>query len=453
MYCKYCGKQIEDDAKFCDGCGSPIQDAPQPVSVGTITIIREKSKTANKFPAVITIDGVPSGEIDVNEHTTISLPYGLHNVTIKVAANPSETFGVNITAAAPNPQLRFFVGGLGQPKLVNGSNSTVNMHDSSKTKKRMGPVKIAIIVIIIFAVFSSCVTLFSGTSNGESTNHTDASSTTASAEETVVESSGTEEASVPTQSVDWLKQYEDNGDYVISTDADVMFQYGGYYTGYNACTVVEISDISGGTIKANTESNTSFFFSLVFNFENKDEISDYSKGDIVEIVGTIQAPNAIGETVTLNGCHIVADGADAEAAAETLRAGADTQVANAQAYVAQLEEAAATVEAQNVEDYKASCATIDYDDVARNPDNYDGVTIVVSGSVIQVSEGWFNSVTLRVDDNGNIWYVTYSRDEDESRILEGDNITIYGECTGVTSYTSILGNTVTIPSIKGVYIE
>lgn len=26
MYCKHCGKQITDDAKFCDGCGKPVAE-------------------------------------------------------------------------------------------------------------------------------------------------------------------------------------------------------------------------------------------------------------------------------------------------------------------------------------------------------------------------------------------------------------------------------------------
>lgn len=30
MYCKKCGKELEDTAKFCDGCGQPQQDLPAP---------------------------------------------------------------------------------------------------------------------------------------------------------------------------------------------------------------------------------------------------------------------------------------------------------------------------------------------------------------------------------------------------------------------------------------
>lgn len=109
--------------------------------------------------------------------------------------------------------------------------------------------------------------------------------------------------------------------------------------------------------------------------------------------------------------------------------------------------------ARERENYINSCKTVSYSDVERNPSSYKGTKIKVSGKVIQVVEGWFNSVTLRVEANYNdIWYVTYTRAEDESRILEKDNITIYGECKGVRTYTTILGGSETIPSVEAEYI-
>lgn len=107
-------------------------------------------------------------------------------------------------------------------------------------------------------------------------------------------------------------------------------------------------------------------------------------------------------------------------------------------------------------DFIEKCETVDYTDVARNPDQYKNKHIRISGEVIQVSEFTFlsvTSVTLRVDCNGDIWYVTYSRPENESRILEEDWITCYGVCDGVESYTSILGAQITIPSLKMSYFE
>ena len=46
MYCKYCGKQIADDAKFCDGCGKSITDViSAPVqNVSEPTIYDKKKK-------------------------------------------------------------------------------------------------------------------------------------------------------------------------------------------------------------------------------------------------------------------------------------------------------------------------------------------------------------------------------------------------------------------------
>ena len=75
-----------------------------------------------------------------------------------------------------------------------------------------------------------------------------------------------------------------------------------------------------------------------------------------------------------------------------------------------------------------------------------------SGSVIQVSEDALNlfstnSVDFRVETSDGIWYVSYNRPEGESRILEGDYITCYGECDGVTTYISVLGGNVTVPKL------
>ena len=28
MYCKYCGKKLEDGVSFCTGCGKPVQGQP-----------------------------------------------------------------------------------------------------------------------------------------------------------------------------------------------------------------------------------------------------------------------------------------------------------------------------------------------------------------------------------------------------------------------------------------
>lgn len=104
-------------------------------------------------------------------------------------------------------------------------------------------------------------------------------------------------------------------------------------------------------------------------------------------------------------------------------------------------------------DYIAGCTAADYRAIARNPGEYEGKDVMFTGDVIQVVEGWFGSVTLRVQTDDGIWYCTYSRSEDESRILEDDMITVYGMCTGVESYTTIFGATETIPSVAINYYD
>lgn len=104
------------------------------------------------------------------------------------------------------------------------------------------------------------------------------------------------------------------------------------------------------------------------------------------------------------------------------------------------------------ENYIAKCDAVLYNDVARNPDSYDGEKVMFSGTVIQVSEDALdlfstNSVDFRVETSDGIWYVSYNRSEGESRILEGDYITCYGECDGVTTYISVLGGNVTVPKL------
>lgn len=112
------------------------------------------------------------------------------------------------------------------------------------------------------------------------------------------------------------------------------------------------------------------------------------------------------------------------------------------------------------EEYKASCNSISYADIARNPNNYVGQKAAFNGKVIQVQENG-KKVVLRVNvtkGKYEIWddtvYVDYKRkDDNESRILEGDIVTMYGEIKGLKNYTAVLGNQISIPHLRVEYIE
>ena len=123
-----------------------------------------------------------------------------------------------------------------------------------------------------------------------------------------------------------------------------------------------------------------------------------------------------------------------------------------------------TVTTRNPEEVKnefiAQCQTIGYKDVARNPDNYKGVKAKFTGKVVQVQEGMFNTIVMRVNvtkGSYGIWedtvYANYTYSEGESKILEDDIITMYGTIKGTKTYTTVLGSSVTIPQLDVKYIE
>jgi len=126
-------------------------------------------------------------------------------------------------------------------------------------------------------------------------------------------------------------------------------------------------------------------------------------------------------------------------------------------------EAKAKAEAKANEEtnFKNSCKSYTFKEIARNPDNYIDKNVVFTGQVIQVSEGLFNTnkieIRLNVMKNEYDWYddtiyCTYTYKNNESKILEEDIITIYGTCKGSTSYISILGANITLPEVDIKYL-
>lgn len=112
------------------------------------------------------------------------------------------------------------------------------------------------------------------------------------------------------------------------------------------------------------------------------------------------------------------------------------------------------------EDFIAQCQEYGYKDVARDPKDYIGKKAKFIGEVIQVIEANEN-VALRVNITKNeydFWedtiYVVYTRSSDtESRILEDDIINIYGTLDGLKTYTTVLGDEISIPKVIAEYID
>ncbi|ASK62235.1 toxin regulator [Virgibacillus phasianinus] len=93
---------------------------------------------------------------------------------------------------------------------------------------------------------------------------------------------------------------------------------------------------------------------------------------------------------------------------------------------------------------------ITFEQLARTPDDYEGEKVTFSGKVVQVIEGEDTTVQLRIavnDDYDKVIFAEYDSSIVDSRVLEDDQITIMGISSGLLSYESTMGGTITIPSI------
>ena len=111
------------------------------------------------------------------------------------------------------------------------------------------------------------------------------------------------------------------------------------------------------------------------------------------------------------------------------------------------EEEKAAREAEEAKGYETG---ITYEELARTPDDYKGKKVKFSGKVLQVLEG-DDSVQIRLavnDDYDTVLFGEYDSTIVSSRVLEDDEITIYGISYGLISYDSTMGGKITIPAVS-----
>lgn len=96
-----------------------------------------------------------------------------------------------------------------------------------------------------------------------------------------------------------------------------------------------------------------------------------------------------------------------------------------------------------------------YEQLARNPDTYEGNKIKFKGKVLQAETS--SSISyLRLAINSNydtVIFVTYDTSVVNYRLLEDDVVTVYGESNGLYSYEAVSGATITIPWLNADIIE
>lgn len=105
--------------------------------------------------------------------------------------------------------------------------------------------------------------------------------------------------------------------------------------------------------------------------------------------------------------------------------------------------------------FKANCKVIDCEEILRNPEQYSGEMIKISGEVFQTVEetGEAQEFLLNTD-SGEIVYVFGNIKEGEGRILEGDRVEVYGIVNAkLKSYYSVMGTEKTVVGISGEFID
>lgn len=116
-------------------------------------------------------------------------------------------------------------------------------------------------------------------------------------------------------------------------------------------------------------------------------------------------------------------------------------------------------------EFKDGCKTVDFKTLSRNPDKYKGNDYKFEGQIIQVQEGWGDSVDLRINITKEeneyldepLWtdtiYATVEIPDGADKLLEDDVITFWGTCDGDYTYETVMGNNVSLPKIDIKYYE
>lgn len=110
------------------------------------------------------------------------------------------------------------------------------------------------------------------------------------------------------------------------------------------------------------------------------------------------------------------------------------------------------------QEYEKSCPELDYESIIRKPVGTfsEDIKCKFTGEIIQIVNegGEFGKPDYLIKSGDNIVYCTFDRsfENREMRFVEGDNVTIYGNCNALSTYDTIIGQN-TVPSIWAFLIE
>lgn len=243
-------------------------------------------------------------------------------------------------------------------------------------------------------------------------------------------------------------QIFESGNYKFITNDDLN-TYCPNLKGVNVYVVTSISEMTDGAIQCTLSDGFMMSdFNVGQNYKKYE--SCLAEDDMVAILGTVSGYtdySVMGRSIELDNCFVFAKGEKAE---QYKKESSDEELSQ---YFTVTEEVADLNEVPE-DEYKALCESLDYEDILRNPNNYNEKYCVVSGNVDQIIEGMFETYTIYVEDSsGDRWECVYFYKDGESHLLEGDRVTVYGKCKGTTTATTLLGEQVTMPYVDVEYLN
>ena len=97
------------------------------------------------------------------------------------------------------------------------------------------------------------------------------------------------------------------------------------------------------------------------------------------------------------------------------------------------------------EKYKSQCHSIGYNELARNGNKHKGELMKFTGRIIQINDiSGGKGAQMRIATKGNyenVILVGYIYKDNQSRFLEKDKVTVYGECNGLYNLYIDYGST------------
>lgn len=310
-----------------------------------------------------------------------------------------------------------------------------------KKKRRGKGCLVAFLIVILLYFWARGMKVRNGYDSGSQTYNTSTVESSVSQQEVTTETKADAQKETDAQ----VETININGappeGYVYITPADLQ-KYCANLSGQKIYTVIKVSDMKEGRIQS---SLTDGFMMSSFNTV-KDYMGQFKRDDVVGVYGEVDSSSTyfVGTSVNIINCDVFASG---EYADTFIQDATDESLAE---YLVVTPEVAKTLkDSQLTEDeFISLCESANYTDIMRNPDSYKDYLITVNGKVDQVIEGLLNTVNIYViDSNGNKWACSYAYSEGESRILEGDRITIYGRCKGTSNAKTVTGQQVTMPQV------